>query len=51
MLYNQNIPEYEKYMYLKGYTPTQILQANRQMIYDKYFNDDEEIKIRLEIKK
>ena len=28
--YEKDIPEYYDYMYLDGYTPNQILQANRK---------------------
>ena len=57
MLSNQmEIPKYEKFMYLKGYTPIQILQAAKKNMLEQYAErekekEDDEFKIRLEIKK
>ena len=55
MIFKQmEIPKYEKFMYLKGYTPTQILQAAKKNMLEQYAErekEDEEIKVRLEIKK
>ncbi len=52
MLSKMEIPNYEKNMYLKGYTPTQILQAaHKSMIAQYTDNDDDEITVKVEIKK
>ena len=52
MFSNIEIPKYEKYMYLKGYTPTQILQAAHKSMIERYKdNDDDEIKVKVEVKK
>ena len=51
MLSQIEIPEFDKYMYLKGYTPEQIIMANRKRMYDEIFKDDDEITIKVEIKK
>ncbi len=51
-----SLPDYDPLMYRRGYTPEQILQARRDSML-KYIkekrqqNDDDEIKVRLEIKK
>lgn len=53
MLYdNMEIPEYEKYMYMKGYTPEQILQSCRESMKKKYYEKkDDEITVKVEINK
>lgn len=52
MLRNMDIPKYEKYMYLKGYTPTQILQSlHESMKRELLEKDDDEITVKVEIKR
>lgn len=52
MFTNIEIPKYEKYMYLKGYTPTQILQSLHESMKRKLLeNDDENITVKVEIKR
>ena len=55
MLNTIEIPEYDQFMYLKGYTPTQILQAAKKNILDQHAErereKDDDINVRLEIKK
>ena len=51
-----SLPDYDPLMYLRGYTPEQILQARRESML-KYIkekrqkDEDDEVKVRLEIKK
>ena len=48
----KQIPKYEKDMYLKGYSPTQILQSLHKTMIDEYKeNEDDEITVKVEIKK
>ena len=52
MLSNMEIPKYEKTMYLKGYSPEQILQAAHKSMIEQYTEkDDDEITVKVEIKK
>ena len=52
MLSQIEIPEYDRFMYLKGYSPEQILQAAHKSMIEQYTEkDDDEITVKVEIKK
>ena len=34
-IFEKQLPQYDKFMYLQGYTPEQILAAARKDIYDR----------------
>lgn len=42
MLYNQNLPEYSKYMYLQGFSPYEIMEAFKRTERDKRKKKKEE---------
>lgn len=52
MLSDIEIPAYNRFMYLEGYTPTQILQALHKSMIDQYTeNNDDEVMVKVDIKK
>ena len=52
MLSQIEIPEYDKTMYLKGYTPDEILQSAHKTMIERFTKtDDDEITVKVEIKK
>ena len=39
---NEAPPEYEKYMYLKGYEPMDVLMALREKMFASIYEEDDE---------
>lgn len=42
---NRNIPSYYKTMYLDGFEPWQILEAKRQEMRSRFFDDGEDYEV------
>ena len=52
ILKQRELPEYYDTMYLDGYTPEEILQAQRNTMYKELLGeDDENVTINVEVKK
>ncbi len=51
ILIQRELPEYYDTMYLDGYTPEEILQAQRNTMYKELLGEEENVTINVEVKK